>query len=336
MKNLSAIGVLRGLAAIAVMLFHFSAEKYGAPNMWRNIFINGQLGVHAFFIISGFVIPLQLSRKQYKLNKIFHFLINRFVRIYPNFLIVSFITVLVWFAQHHLLGGTQAPDIRLSNIIKNLSLTANPLGGHYYVNVSWTLAIEFMYYVILGIAFPLLFSTNSSIRISSNTLLLLSYFLIGAYASWNFFAWTPYFTVGFMLYRIKASKVDFESASFLLVSLTIIAIDPGFLPSLNQLLVVLIVCAMILFTPELKQKPLLFLGEISYSLYLTHNLFGAKTFKFIEVLGWTEKMGYFPSLFVAIAISIVFAFIFYKLIEVPSHILSKKVWRSSRVESGRL
>jgi peptidoglycan/LPS O-acetylase OafA/YrhL len=326
MKNLSIIGIIRGLAAIAVVLFHFSQVKYGAPEMWRNIFVNGQLGVHVFFVISGFVIPLQLSRRRYEVKNFASFLCNRFIRIYPLFIIVSFLAACIWLIQYAWLGGEQMPDISVSNIIKNLTFTAGPLTGSYYVNVSWTLAIEFMYYVFLGLAFPYLFSKSILIRVSANSLFLLSYFLLGFDSSWNFFAWSPYFAVGYYLFRMKTSKVDFEVILFLFLALLIIAFDPGMLPSFHQLIAVVLVSLLILFPLNFNNRAFLYLGVISYSLYLTHNVFGPKLFRLIELVGADKKLGYFPSLVLVVCFSTGIAHVFYKIIEVPSHSYSKKAW----------
>lgn len=330
MKNLSSIEALRGIAAFAVMLFHFSQEKYGAPAWWRETFINGQLGVHIFFVISGFVIPLQLTRRNYQTSMFFRFQLNRFIRIYPNYIIAAFAAALIWQIQYLFLGGTTPADLSLSNIIKNLTLTADLLDGNYYINVAWTLAIEFYYYLVLGLSFVYLFSANSLIRVLSNILFLSSYYLFQGASSWNFFQWAPYFAVGFYLFRIKLDLYRSESYLFFILALTLVFLDTGFLSSLRQFIAVASVAMIIYISPNIKNKFLLFFGTISYSLYLTHNIFGSKFFKLIEMSESWIKLPYFVSLVLAVSFSVFVAYCFYLFIETTSHRLSKKVWKTRK------
>lgn len=71
------LDALRGIAALAVVLFHFTMYRpeagYG--------FVLGVTGVDLFFIISGFVILLSLEKtRDWK-----EFLLDRFSRLYPAY-----------------------------------------------------------------------------------------------------------------------------------------------------------------------------------------------------------------------------------------------------------
>ncbi len=76
---------MRGIAAIAVMLFHFtrhtSQPVFGAAN----------LAVDLFFCLSGFVIAYSYRRRLQTEMSITEFLIKRLVRLYPMFIIGSII-----------------------------------------------------------------------------------------------------------------------------------------------------------------------------------------------------------------------------------------------------
>lgn len=54
--RLQHLDALRGLAAFSVVWFHLTASGYGQE--WSNFGKYGYLGVHVFFVISGFIIPL--------------------------------------------------------------------------------------------------------------------------------------------------------------------------------------------------------------------------------------------------------------------------------------
>ncbi|MBE2288046.1 MAG: acyltransferase, partial [Chitinophagaceae bacterium] len=63
------LDALRGIAAIMVVLFHYSILQVGTT------------GVDLFFIISGFVILMSVS----KVNSGIEFVINRISRLYPTY-----------------------------------------------------------------------------------------------------------------------------------------------------------------------------------------------------------------------------------------------------------
>ncbi|MBW8782649.1 MAG: acyltransferase [Verrucomicrobia bacterium] len=58
--HMSSLDALRAAAAISVCLFHFSHDNFLNGGVFQSIFQLGYLGVDAFFVISGFVIPLAL------------------------------------------------------------------------------------------------------------------------------------------------------------------------------------------------------------------------------------------------------------------------------------
>ena len=64
--RLAFIDALRGLAAVAVMLYHFCTGRAlptlrdGLPDLVVGAIGHGWLGVQTFFVLSGFVIALSL------------------------------------------------------------------------------------------------------------------------------------------------------------------------------------------------------------------------------------------------------------------------------------
>lgn len=86
-KRIVIIDSVKGLAILAVMLYHF----------W-SILPYGYLGVDIFFVISGFFMAKGLM-KQFESNtfKYFNYVIKKAVRLWPLILIVSIISLLVGF-----------------------------------------------------------------------------------------------------------------------------------------------------------------------------------------------------------------------------------------------
>ena len=86
-NRLLELDALRGIAALMVVLFHFTMDR---PEMYYG-FKYGVTGVDFFFIISGFVIFLTLSStKNWK-----DFVVSRFSRLYPTYWTVVTFTALM-------------------------------------------------------------------------------------------------------------------------------------------------------------------------------------------------------------------------------------------------
>ena len=83
-KRLTNLDGLRGLAALAVLLYHYTSIF---PRFWPEAEPTGFLvdfggfGVHLFFIISGFVILMTLEKRGASRD----FIIYRFIRLYPRY-----------------------------------------------------------------------------------------------------------------------------------------------------------------------------------------------------------------------------------------------------------
>lgn len=91
-KHIPVLYHLRGLAATSVCLFHFSNGEGGFLNAHdpiKQVGSFGWLGVEAFFVISGFVVPYSLhirSRTSYRPSDAFDFIGRRLRRLEPPYL----------------------------------------------------------------------------------------------------------------------------------------------------------------------------------------------------------------------------------------------------------
>lgn len=145
--RISAIDGLRGLAACAVMLAHFSAPPVFPPTFkftplmasWSTY---GQFGVEVFFMISGFVIALSLKGKS-----LWTFLVTRFIRLYPIFWVCIGVSCL---ARGLLLPDQQT--FSMARILANATMIPNQfLGINSYIEGSyWTLEMELYFYAACG------------------------------------------------------------------------------------------------------------------------------------------------------------------------------------------
>ena len=130
------------------------------------------------------------------------------------------------------------------------------------------------------------------------------------------------------MYRITKSSVT-SYYTYLSVCLLIIIINHyDYLPciitsvSTSQL----ILC----YHLKYKIKILSFMGNISYSLYLIHVPLGQKIINATTRIFGVSEICLFISAIVATVVCIFISFLFFKIIEHPCHILSKKVTLKSR------
>src|ERR1043165_7322111 len=81
--RLTELDVLRGMAAVWVLSFHYPNyyDRLFHPNKSVPLFQSGAHAVNLFFIISGFVIYMTLA----KTKKPMDFVVSRFSRLYPAY-----------------------------------------------------------------------------------------------------------------------------------------------------------------------------------------------------------------------------------------------------------
>lgn len=149
--TLSSIQSLRAVAAIIVVAFHSHisfASSYS--NLWlaneSYIFGFGKVGVHIFFVISGYIMYLT----SFGLNKRFDpkiFLLKRFMRIYP----IYWVFVAMYVATAYLL--LSPPKLSLPKYFGMILLLPGP--GSSVIGPAWTLSFEVYFYAIFAAAMVL-------------------------------------------------------------------------------------------------------------------------------------------------------------------------------------
>jgi len=149
-KRVYQIDLFRFLAAVGVMLYHYTCQYRIAqtdgtylrpfPGI-AEVSKFGYLGVDLFFIISGFVIALSIQKAS-----LIHFIKSRVTRLYPAYwfcLIVTFLVVLVW-------GGS-----KYSATYPQFFANATMLNGFFGVEnidgVYWSLYVELKFYLLMAL-----------------------------------------------------------------------------------------------------------------------------------------------------------------------------------------
>ena len=317
--HLTSINNMRGLASVAVMLFHFiQSEGFMNEILWlKRISAYGEYGVQFFFIISGFVIPYALYRAQYSISSYGRFLAKRLIRLEPPYLVNILFTLVVYGLLTFLF------KVPFNFTAKQVFLHLGYLNAFFqerWLNiVYWSLSVEFQYYLLIGLAFPLLLLNafwRRSTLVALGTVSLFSQELPREF----FFVHTPIFCLGisaFLWYIKKISKIEFYVCLLLGGALVAYTAGPLVLGS-SALAVVL------LLSFHLKNKILGFLGDISYSMYLNHILVGS------FVISMTKKRTHLPAgellgLFLAVCATLLVSYILYMLAEKPFQKLSSSI-----------
>jgi peptidoglycan/LPS O-acetylase OafA/YrhL len=132
--RLQALDVLRGVALLLVMGRHMHVTP-----MWHRL---GWLGVHLFFVLSGFLIAGLLFREQQRTGRldIRRFLARRAVKIYPGFWLMLAVTLPLAF-----LSPNQPTLRQLGAELLFLQSYAPGYWEH-----TWSLAVEEHFYLLLS------------------------------------------------------------------------------------------------------------------------------------------------------------------------------------------
>ena len=341
---------LRAIAVIPVILFHAGFAFASG----------GYIGVDIFLVISGYLITNIILKEQEKgIFSISSFYERRARRILPALFLTMLLCIpfaLIWMLPIALTNFSEsilATTFFSSNIFfwREAGYFDSPSELKPLLH-TWSLALEEQFYIFFPVLMLLLYKTRVFFIISSlSILLILSLYLSqwGAlnYPTANFYllpsrGWE--LLVGslaaiFIFYKSEKKIFIIDNRFFknclgiigsILIIFSIIEFDDSTpFPSFWTLYPVLGALLIILFSDEetivgkfLSFKPLVFLGLISYSLYLFHQPIFA--FAKIYTFGSLKE----NSFIALILISIFLSFLSWKFIETPfrnTDLISKKV-----------
>ena len=285
--RLVAMDWMRGLAALWVVFFHINEPIQFRHDLYSSICKIGWLGVPVFFVISGWC----MSQLEQKAQVPSRFMIARWLRIYPPYIISVVLTLAViglsvaWRGVNDLASLPKTPVALLSII----GMATDPATATPNINWSyWTLPVEFAFYIVIYTAIVVSSMRSTGTRKDSG---IVSLALLGSGAvillkvktSATALFWMPYFpmfALGYYSHRLlpdaNPDKERNLTLAFLAVAIVLILLDSQPIPRvLAASLGALILAAeanrkIRLESTNNYAKALGFLGAISYSLYLTH------------------------------------------------------------------
>lgn len=289
-KHFDILDGLRGIAALAVVTFHFMEWVYTDPG--KNFIGHGFLAVDFFFCLSGFVIGYTYDDRIAKMG-VLEFFKSRAIRLHPLVIAGSVLGLLAFlfdpFGGHPELysAGKIILAFLCSVLLIPLPVIADRGFNLFSFNApSWSLFWEYVANIVY--AFVLYKISRSRLVlltiISAVAICFVSYCsgnLLGGWSGptfWDGGARVSYsFLAGLLIYRsnwIIKNKLGFTGIAILLL-LAFIMPFPKW-SWLSESLIVLFYFPLLIalgagasLTPGLK-KICIFSGKISYPLYMTH------------------------------------------------------------------
>jgi peptidoglycan/LPS O-acetylase OafA/YrhL len=295
-RQLPAIRALTGIrwfAAFWVVLYHFEGKIKPVLPAWRYldpISRTGFVGVDLFFVLSGFIMSYNyLDRfRRWHLSQHLHFLALRLARIYP----VYFVTLMIVLGE---LGLSKVfhKSINTGSIFTVKQFFANlfMVNGWGFQKVvfawnfpAWSVSAEWFAYLLFPFFALLVVRITSRLISGGLAIALLSTYIVLYNHSWGgpLTRVVCEFLCGMFLFRIYDSDTSARPWQWIapvgLVAGPIIVWTTSGTPPADLLV---FDCAVVVIGLAIAQgriarffgsAQMVFLGEISYSLYLTHGL----------------------------------------------------------------
>ncbi|MCK2147769.1 acyltransferase family protein [Marinobacter alexandrii] len=339
---------LRGIAALWVVLFHIwgaiqRRDTSWVPSLVQTFLDAGFLGVDIFFVLSGFVITYSLAGKPIGDYFVPKFILRRSIRIDPPYWATIVMAIVFIVAKNIFFPEYQETLPSFESVIAHIFYLQDLLNYPAISSVFWTLCLEFQFYIIFSIMVWLIYRklpvsahrvpffvtgfsfivmvvspyfryTEGSMPVSGTIFPYLYEFLLGILAC--------YYLIG----RLRGADLS-------LLMLTVFLVTVSLKTTLHAIIPAITVVALIGSSKGWRCFQFLvsdscqFLGRISYSLYLTHAIIGwASASILIRFLdGRGGFLGTAAVFFLSVMVSLIFAYIFYHIVEKRFITLSKRL-----------
>ncbi|MCA9932355.1 MAG: acyltransferase [Anaerolineales bacterium] len=148
-KKIYSLQVYRAIAAILVVLYHItdlSQTKFDYTFL-GDFFSFGHTGVDFFFILSGFIILYVHGQDIGQPKQIKRYLTKRFIRLYPIYWCIASVKILIILLMPSFAKSYETDS---GYLIKSLLLI--PQWPLPIIGAAWTLSYEILFYLLFGVA----------------------------------------------------------------------------------------------------------------------------------------------------------------------------------------
>ena len=332
LKHIPILDPLRGLAALAVVLFHFTGSILPTlrPSPLEGPFDYGKWGVQVFFVISGFVIPHAMERSGYIWAGLGRFMTRRFIRIAPPAYAAALLMILFYYTAIFVNGrpveGNEIPGLSLRSIVANITFLVPYMDTQWFNFVYWSLTVEFEFYLLLALLFPFIQAGSPSWRVA---LVLATIVVCSLVPGPVLFPYAGYFALGMVVFVWQRKDVDRWLLAVIVLLICALDIYRG---NSTPIFISLVAALIIASGTSLRTGPPDWLGKVSYSLYITHvpaGYFAESVLKRVLSIHGTTN-GKMLMLLVYVIIALLVAQLFYHVVERPFLHSSKRHARVQR------
>ncbi len=349
--DLAELTSLRFFAALIVLTYHY-AETF-APELRSasGIIAKGYLGVDFFFVLSGFILThVYLDAARDGRFSYADFLWARFARIYPLHL-VTMAAAMVVLTIAFQLGHIAHDPVYLKVVLANAGLVhAWGVMDHFSLNApSWSISAEWADYLL----FPVFLVLTRAGRPRPGLFLTIA--IVVFLAAWQgaerIFAKPlteltydggalrilPSFLVGCALCTLAGRLQPARETTLIGLVSSSIGVLVLMHVAASDLLIIAAMAATILFaalcaraddgdnTPWLAARPLVYLGEVSFAIYMTHRVVETVLTQIIApLLGWGAQSAGAMAL-LALAATLLVSMALYHTVERPARTLLRRL-----------
>lgn len=291
-EKIGAINLLRFMAAIGVLLYHYTFMFYQRGftytdfGIGRYLFQYGYLGVDLFFIISGFVIALSAEGRS-----AIQFVISRTARLYPIFWVCVSITSIALLFGGYWIHST----VTFSRYLAGLTMIPGVFGEQAVDGSYWSLGIELRFYFCIFILILLqAFKRIEVLTRISTGILCITALLLPLPLNWyaNFLAGIVFYKIykeGFNWKRLLNILILLPINIYFVIS-QIADLEAGYKVEFNPWIISLHICIFYLLFLGIALKRIKFAnsasltvaGLLTYPVYLLHQQIGQILFKIAE------------------------------------------------------
>ncbi|MBM9594041.1 acyltransferase family protein [Roseitranquillus sediminis] len=319
--RIPSIEVLRGLAALSVTWFHLTNGYEG--NWVRDSGRYGWLGVEAFFVISGVVIPLSIRAgfPSFSIRDFPVYMARRLIRLEPPYLISVLLVIALWELSSRAPGfAGEPPSWTVPQVLSHIAYATPLTPWDWLQPVYWTLAYEFVFYIVVGLVFWVFGYRRFDLWASA----------VGFLLSTVWIGWIPplalLFVVGIAVFRRIAMEERFllTCLAFAGCAFVMYLRGYGLHAGVGVGVALVILATRDWALTHAAWQPLLWLGTCSYSLYLVHLPIGGRVVNlFGRYIPDTATAMFFLS-FAGLTVSLLAAIAFWWLFERWAILLSRR------------
>ena len=357
---------LRCIAVMAVLICHWITIKA------VEVIPLGSMGVNLFFVLSGFLITriLLVNKGINELNKTSHFkslkqfYIRRSIRIFPIYFITIFVLFLINFdAVRSNIVWLVTYTLNIKFSLPNVWET-NELGSLVHL---WSLCVEEQFYIL----FPFIIFFIPQRKIKTSIYLLILIGVLSRFLLWQFHApknsiyalspcCTDAFGIGallayYLLYETEKLKAILSKNYLFIIAIFVFIISLiyshfcidkyGECRTVLERFLFCVCCFWIvgkasinsysgLFKKFLENRIIVYLGKISYGLYIYHHFIEPMMWQYLQTIYFNTRFNFirinlihnnmFLKAFVFFTVSFIIATISWRFIEKPINQLKEK------------